>query len=98
MFERFTERARFCLACANQEAQRLNHEYIGTEHILLGLVREENGIAARILRGLNADLARVRIQVEKLARIGAPLPDNVKRPRRFERSWQSMERGMKREI
>ena len=49
MFERFTDRARKVMALANQEAQRFNHEYIGTEHILLGLVKEGSGVGANVL-------------------------------------------------
>ena len=55
MFERFTDRARKVMALANQEAQRFNHEYIGTEHILLGLVRENQGVASRILLDCGVD-------------------------------------------
>ena len=51
-FERFTERGRRALLYAQEEAQRLNHNYIGTEHILLGLVREGEGVAARVLRDM----------------------------------------------
>jgi len=63
MYERFTDRARKVMQLANQEAQRFNHEYIGTEHILLGLIREGEGVAAQVLVGLGADLNRVRQQV-----------------------------------
>ena len=52
MFERFTDRARKVMALANQEAQRFNHEYIGTEHILLGLVKEGGGVGANVLKSL----------------------------------------------
>jgi ATP-dependent Clp protease ATP-binding subunit ClpC len=68
MFERFTDRARKAMALANQEAQRLHHEYIGTEHILLGLLKEGYGVAANVLKNLNVDFARARQEVEKLAR------------------------------
>ncbi len=70
MFERFTDRARKTLALANQEAQRLNHEYIGTEHILLGLVKEGSGVGANILKNLDVDLRKVQIEVEKLVKSG----------------------------
>ena len=63
-FEKFSERARRVLSLAQEEAQRFNHNYIGTEHILLGLVRETEGVAARVLNGLNADLTKVRSAVE----------------------------------
>ena len=63
-FEKFSERARRVLSLAQEEAQRFNHNYIGTEHILLGLVRETEGVAARVLSGLDADLTKVRSAVE----------------------------------
>ena len=63
-FEKFSERARRVLSLAQEEAQRFNHNYIGTEHILLGLVRETEGVAARVLSSLSVDLAKVRSAVE----------------------------------
>ena len=63
-FERFSERARRALTYAQEEAQRFNHNYIGTEHILLGLVREGEGVAAKVLTNLGADLNKVRAAVE----------------------------------
>jgi ATP-dependent Clp protease ATP-binding subunit ClpC len=74
MFERFTDRARKVMALANQEAQRFNHEYIGTEHILLGLVKEGTGVGANVLKTLDVDLRKVRLEVEKLVRSG---PDMI---------------------
>ena len=74
MFERFTDRARKVMALANQEAQRFNHEYIGTEHILLGLVKEGSGVGANVLKNLDVDLRKVRLEVEKLVKSG---PDMV---------------------
>jgi len=74
MFERFTERARKVMALANQEAQRFNHEYIGTEHILLGLVKEGSGVGANVLKNLGVDLHKVRLEVERLVKPG---PDMV---------------------
>ena len=71
MFERFTDRARKVMALANQEAQRFNHEYIGTEHILLGLVKEGTGVGANVLRNLDVDLHKVRLEVEKLVKSGS---------------------------
>jgi len=62
------------MALANQEAQRFNHEYIGTEHILLGLVKEGSGVGANVLKNLGVDLHKVRIEVEKLVKAG---PDMV---------------------
>ncbi len=63
-FEKFSERARRVLSLAQEEAQRFNHNYIGTEHILLGLVRETEGVAARVLSSLEVDLSKVRSAVE----------------------------------
>jgi len=74
MFERFTDRARKVMQLANQEAQRFNHEYIGTEHILLGLVKEGSGVAANVLKNLDIDLKKVRLEVEKFVQTG---PDMV---------------------
>src|SRR6266851_2262124 len=66
MFERFTDRARRVVVLAQEEARTLNHNYIGTEHILLGLIREGEGVAAQVLVKLGADLNRVRLQVNQL--------------------------------
>ena len=63
-FDKFTERARKVLTLAQEEAQRFNHNYIGTEHILLGLVREQEGVAARVLSNLGIELPKVRSAVE----------------------------------
>lgn len=65
-FDRFTKKARRVLSLANEEAQALNHGYIGTEHLLLGLVREGDGVAARVLKDLNIDLPKVRSAVEDI--------------------------------
>ena len=74
MYERFTDRARKVMQLANQEAQRFNHEYIGTEHILLGLVKEGSGVAANVLKNLDVDLKKIRMEVEKIVQSG---PDMV---------------------
>ncbi len=74
MYERFTDRARKVMQLANQEAQRFNHEYIGTEHILLGLITEGSGVAAHVLRNLDVDLRKARAEVEKIVQAG---PDMV---------------------
>ena len=66
MFGRFTERAQQVLVLAQEEAKRLNHNFIGTEHLLLGLVREGSGIASRALQGMSVDLSRVRAEVERI--------------------------------
>src|SRR5881396_375433 len=77
MYERFTDRARKVMQLANQEAQRFNHEYIGTEHILLGLVKEGSGVAANVLKNLDVDLRKIRLEVEKIVQTG---PDMVTIP------------------
>src|ERR671919_746380 len=66
MFERFTERARQVVVLAQEEARTLKHNYIGTEHILLGLLREEEGLAARVLESLDITVERVRAQVARI--------------------------------
>ena len=71
MYERFTDRARKVMQLANQEAQRFNHEYIGTEHILLGLVKEGSGVAANVLKNLDVDLRKIRLEVERIVQPGA---------------------------
>lgn len=70
MYERFTDRARKVMMLANEEAQRLRHEYIGTEHILLGLVGEGAGVAANVLKSLGVDQETVHLEVEKLISVG----------------------------
>ena len=70
MFDRFTDRAKKVMNLARQEAQRFNHEYLGTEHILLGLVQEGSGVAANVLRNMTIDLAKIRTEVEKLVKTG----------------------------
>jgi ATP-dependent Clp protease ATP-binding subunit ClpA len=67
-YDKFTERAKKVLVLAQEEAQRFNHNYIGTEHLLLGLVREGSGVAARVLEGLGVELSKVRAAV--LFRVG----------------------------
>jgi hypothetical protein len=74
MYISFTARARQVLQLANQEAQRYNHEYIGTEHLLLGLVKEGTGVAAMILSKLDIDVHKVRLEVMKIVQ---PAPDRV---------------------
>src|SRR5215210_4433415 len=70
MFERFTERARKVVVLAQEEARTFNHNYIGTEHLLLGLLREDEGVAARALSSLNVTLDEVREQVESIVGYG----------------------------
>jgi prophage maintenance system killer protein len=73
-FERFTARARQVLVLTQDEARRLNHTYIGTEHLLLGLIREGEGIAAKALTGLGVSLPAVRAQIEEIIGRGASVP------------------------
>lgn len=70
MFNRFTERARKVIILAKEEARRFNHDYIGTEHILLGLIREGEGVAAAVLQKLDVSLENIRIEIEKLVQPG----------------------------
>jgi len=65
-YDRFTDRARKVMAFARQEAQRFNHDYIGTEHLLLGLIKEGTGVAANVLRNLDVDIKKIRLEVEKM--------------------------------
>jgi ATP-dependent Clp protease ATP-binding subunit ClpA len=74
MFERFTDRARRVVVLAQDEARRLDHNYIGTEHILLGLVQEGEGVAAKALEALGIGLAAVRQQVEEIVGRGKEAP------------------------
>jgi ATP-dependent Clp protease ATP-binding subunit ClpC len=73
VFERFTERARQVVVLAQDEARRLRHDYIGTEHLLLGLLREEEGIAARVLESLGLTVDAVRAQVARIVAPGEPV-------------------------
>ena len=72
MFSRFTERARKVIILAKEEAKRFNHDYIGTEHILLGLIKEGEGVAAAVLQNLGLSLEAIRLEVEKLVQPGPP--------------------------
>jgi ATP-dependent Clp protease ATP-binding subunit ClpA len=74
MFERFTDRARRVVVLAQEEARMLNHNYIGTEHLLLGLAHEGEGVAARALAALKIDLAALRQQVEEIIGQGKEPP------------------------
>jgi len=77
-FEKFSERARRVLSLAQEEAQRFNHNYIGTEHILLGLVRETDGVAAKVLANLGVELSKVRSAVEFIIGRGErPTPGEI---------------------
>ncbi len=70
MFDRFTERARKVIILAKEEAKRFNHDYIGTEHILLGLIKEGESVAAAVLQNLGLSLETIRLEVEKLVQFG----------------------------
>ncbi|MCM8792719.1 MAG: ATP-dependent Clp protease ATP-binding subunit, partial [Candidatus Omnitrophica bacterium] len=70
MFNRFTERARKVIVLAKEEARRFNHDYIGTEHILLGLIREGEGVAATVLQKRGLNLQNIRLEIEKLVQPG----------------------------
>src|SRR4051812_6576182 len=74
MFERFTDRARRVVVLAQEEARMLNHNYIGTEHILLGLIHEGEGVAAKALESLGISLEGVRQQVEEIIGQGQQAP------------------------
>jgi ATP-dependent Clp protease ATP-binding subunit ClpC len=81
MHERYTDRARKVMDFANQEAWRFNHEYIGTEHILLGLVKEGSGVAANVLQELGIDLRKIQLEVEKIVQAGPNMATTGKLPR-----------------
>jgi ATP-dependent Clp protease ATP-binding subunit ClpC len=90
MFERFTERARQVVVLAQEEARTLKHNYIGTEHILLGLLREEEGLAARVLESLDITVERVRAQVVRIVGSGEEVTSGRSRSRPARRrSWSS---------
>ncbi len=95
MFERFTDRARKVMHLANQEAQRFNHEYVGTEHMLLGLIKEGSGVAANVLKNLEVDLRKIRNEVEKIVQAGPEMVTMGKLPRLLEPRRQSNTRSRK---
>jgi len=74
MYERFTDRARKVMQLANQEAIRFNHEYIGTEHVLLGLILEGSGVAANVLKNMDINPAKLRLEIEKCVMPGPGHP------------------------
>ncbi len=74
MFERFTERGRQVIVMAQSEARSLRHGYIGTEHLLLGLLRVEDGLAARVLDSLDITVDEVRVQVARIVGEGEGAP------------------------
>ena len=73
MFNRFTERARKVIILAKEEAKRFNHDYIGTEHILLGLLSEGEGVAAVVLQKMGLNLQQIRLEIEKIVKPGPPM-------------------------
>ena len=89
MFERFTDRARRVVVLAQEEARLLNHNYIGTEHILLGLLNEGEGIAAKALESLGINLLRVREQVVEIIGQGQQRPPATSLSRRGPRRFSS---------
>ena len=80
MFEDFTDRAWKVFVLANQEALRLKHDYVGTEHILLGLVKEGSGVASYVLKNLGLDRNKIRLEIEKLVKSGIETIDIDKVP------------------
>lgn len=80
MYDSFTDRARKVMQLANQEAQRFNHEYIGTEHVLLALIKEGSGIAANVLKSFELDFRKIRLEVERLIRPGPAMVTMGKLP------------------
>lgn len=68
MMERFTDRARKVMSLANQQAQAMNHKYVGAEHILLGLVKEGSGVAANVLKNMDVSLDKIRAEVERIVK------------------------------
>ena len=73
MFDRFTDKAEKVIELAKEEAKKFNHEYIGTEHLLLGLVKNDMGAAANILQNLDIELRKVRFEVENIVQTGSDL-------------------------
>jgi len=88
MFERFTDRARRVVVLAQEEARMLNHNYIGTEHILLGLVHEGEGSAAKALESLGISMQGVRAQVQEIiGRASRPRRGTSRSPHGPRKSW-----------
>ena len=86
MFASFTDRSRHVMALANRESQRLNLEYIGTEHVLLGLVEEGSGVVANVLRNLGVDLRKVvGLEAEQITH--AVTDETTKLPEHLQPHW-----------
>ena len=77
MFSRFTERAQKVLIFSQEEAQQLKHEAVGTEHLLLGLIREGEGVSARVLNNLGVSLEKVREEVNRLIGPGQSVTEEI---------------------
>jgi ATP-dependent Clp protease ATP-binding subunit ClpC len=93
MFERFTDRARQVVVLAQDEARELGHGYIGTEHILLGLIREGHGVAAKALEAMDVSLPAIREQVEEIIGRGSverpdPIPFTPRAKKALEMTWR----------
>jgi hypothetical protein len=90
MFERFTERARKVIILAREEAIRLGHNFVGSEHLLLGLIREGDGLAVAILKKLNVSVSALKAEIEKIVAVGRSFAGRgdsfTRRPRR---SWST---------
>ena len=80
LFSNFTERARMALSEAHESAVKMGHTYIGSEHILLGLVKEENGIAHEILSSHNVTVEKIVEKIERYVGTGNPLPQETELP------------------
>ena len=80
MYEHFTERALKVMQLANQKSRRFNHQYIGTEHVLLGLVKEGSGVGSRVLRKLNLNPRKIRVKVERVFQTGPEMVTMRKPP------------------
>ena len=93
MYERFTDRARKVFQQAIQEAIRFNHEHVGTEHILLGLLKEDSGVAAFVLKELDLDLHRIRLEIERLVQTGPDMV-NLAKPPQTPRTKKVIENSM----
>jgi len=77
MFDRFTDRARIAMTCARAEAVRFNHNYIGTEHLLLGIIREGGGVAILVLKQLDVPPESIRTELEKYLERGISAPPHT---------------------
>ncbi len=90
-FDRFTDRARRVMALARKEAQRFNHDFIGTEHVLLGLIQEGSGVAANVLKNLGVETEKIRREIEKASSPDLPWSrwDSSPSLREPRRCWSS---------